>query len=668
MPTPNEPTPQKKPVVPPGKVPPRPAAPGAKPPVPGSANIRPAAPGAKAPAPAARAPGAKPASPGPKPPAPGGAKPAPAKKPAAPAAGKKERADPSGRRRIGQVLVDLGFIDDDQLWSILDEAKTSLQQTGQVAVSRGLITEEQLLQGLGEQNGLRILNVEEIKPTAEVLVLVPETMATVYKVLPLSLKDKVLTIAIGDPANMTAVDDLRNLLSVNEVQAQLTTPKIIEEYLKKIYAGKEESILDVLQAIEKDPKLQARGGKAETSVDLDGILEMANEAPVRKLINMIFLMGIKDKASDIHFEPFEDEYKIRMRCDGILYEMVPPPRHLANAIASRIKVMSNLDITERRLPQDGRIELNVGGNAVDIRVSVLPTMFGESIVLRVLDRTVVSLDLNKVGMQPELLEAFRLLIHKPNGIILVTGPTGAGKTTTLYSALNELNEISDKIITTEDPVEYDIDGITQCPINHEIGLTFASALRSILRQDPDIILVGEVRDLETAQIAIQASLTGHMVFSTLHTNDAPSTITRLRDMGVEPFLITATLEGILAQRLVRRICEDCRTEFEPSAEMLMELNMRPADVKGRKFYYGRGCDRCNNTGHRGRMGLFELVTMNDELRDLVSAGSSTDALRIACKKMGMVTLRESGLRAIFKGLTTIEEVVRETILDEETAQ
>jgi type IV pilus assembly protein PilB len=667
-PTPNDPTPppQKKPV-PPGKVPPRPPA-AAKPPAtagsagakPGSSAIKPAAPGAKPP------------PPGPKPPAPAGkappaaTKPAPAKKPATPAAKKEKERDSGGRRRIGQVLVDLGFIDEDQLWSILDEAKTNLKPTGQVAVSRGLITEEQLLQALAEQHGLRVLNVEEIKPTAEVLQLVPETMASVYKVLPLSIKDKVLTIGIGDPANMTAADDLRNLLSINEVVVQLTSAKVIEEYLKKIYAGKEETILDVLQAIETDPKLAARSGSGrEMSIDLDGVLEMANEAPVRKLINMIFLMGIKDKASDIHFEPFEDEYKVRMRCDGILYEMVPPPRHLANAISSRIKVMSNLDITERRLPQDGRIELNVGGNAVDMRVSVLPTMFGESIVIRVLDRTVVSLDLNKVGMVPEILEQFRTLIHKPNGIVLVTGPTGAGKTTTLYSALNELNEISDKIITTEDPVEYDIDGIVQCPINHEIGLTFASALRSILRQDPDIILVGEVRDLETAQIAVQASLTGHMVFSTLHTNDAPSTITRLRDMGVEPFLITATLEGILAQRLVRRICEDCRTEYDPSPDMLMELNMRPADVKGRKFYYGRGCDRCNNTGHRGRMGLFELVIMNDELRDLISAGSSTDQLRIASKKMGMMTLRESGLRAIFKGTTTIEEVVRETILDEE---
>jgi type IV pilus assembly protein PilB len=380
---------------------------------------------------------------------------------------------------------------------------------------------------------------------------------------------------------------------------------------------------------------------------------------------MVFLLAIKDHASDIHFEPFEDEYKMRYRCDGVLYEMVPPPRHLATAIASRIKVMSNLDIAERRLPQDGRIELNVGGNPVDMRVSVLPTMFGESVVIRVLDRTVVSLDLNKIGMPQELLAEFRQLIAKPNGIILVTGPTGAGKTTTLYSALNELNVISEKIITTEDPVEYDIDGIIQCQINHEIGLTFASALRSILRQDPDKILVGEIRDLETAQIAVQASLTGHIVFSTLHTNDAPSAITRLRDMGLEPYLITATVEGILAQRLVRKICEDCRTEFEPSAEMLMELGLRPEDVKGKKFYYGRGCDRCNNTGHKGRTGLYELVIIDDDIRDLISNGSSTDELRQACIRHGMATLRESGLHAIYNGVTTIEEVVRETVLEDD---
>src|SRR6516165_783185 len=356
---------------------------------------------------------------------------------------------------------------------------------------------------------------------------------------------------------------------------------------------------------------------------------------------------------------------MRYRCDGVLYEMVPPPRHLAMAISSRIKVMANLDIAERRLPQDGRIELNVGGNPVDMRVSVLPTMFGESVVIRVLDRSVVQLDLNKIGMESVILNPYRELIRKPNGIILVTGPTGSGKTTTLYSSLNELNEVTEKIITTEDPVEYDMDGIIQVPINSEIGVTFAAALRSILRQDPDKILVGEIRDLETAQIAVQAALTGHIVFSTLHTNDAPSTITRLRDMGLETFLITATVEAILAQRLVRRICEDCRTEFEPSPEILMELQLRADDVKGKKFFYGKGCDRCNNTGHRGRMGIFELIIMNDELRDMVSAGASTDQLYSAARKQGMTTLRESGLRAIFNGQTTIDEVVHETIVEDE---
>src|SRR5205807_5850875 len=323
---------------------------------------------------------------------------------------------------------------------------------------------------------------------------------------------------------------------------------------------------------------------------------LANAAPVRKLINMVLLMAIRDHASDVHFEPFEDEYKMRYRCDGVLYEMVPPPRHLATAIASRIKVMSNLDIAERRLPQDGRIELNVGGNPVDLRVSVLPTMFGESVVIRVLDRTVVNLDLDRLGIEPSMLAQFRELIHKPNGIVLVTGPTGAGKTTTLYSALSELNQITDKLITTEDPVEYEIDGIIQAPINSDIDFTFANALRAILRQDPDIILVGEIRDLETAQIAVQASLTGHLVFSTLHTNDAPSSITRLRDMGVEPYLITATVEAIEAQRLVRRVCQNCRADYEPGPEQLMELGLKPDEVKskGMRFYYGAGCEKCNN--------------------------------------------------------------------------
>jgi len=585
------------------------------------------------------------------------------KKPAPkPAPVRQAQAAHSGGRRIGQVLIDLGFIDEDQLWDILEEAKNSGQLTGQTAVARGLITEDQLLAALADQHNLKIANLEEAKPTPEATKLVPEPMATVYKVLPLSYRDGILTVALSDPSNLAALDDLRNFLGCKEVHAQVASAKTIAEATTKAYAGKEESIVDIINSLESDPDLPRQ---SESSIDLESLMEIQDAAPVRKLINMVFLLAIRDHASDVHFEPFEDEFKMRYRCDGILYEMVPPPRHLAMAIASRIKVMSNLDIAERRLPQDGRIELNVGGNPVDMRVSVLPTMFGESVVIRVLDRTVVSLDLNKVGIEPHMLSQFRAMIHKPNGICLVTGPTGAGKTTTLYSALNELNEITDKIITTEDPVEYDIDGIVQCPINSEIGVTFAACLRSILRQDPDIILIGEIRDIETAQIAVQASLTGHMVFSTLHTNDAPSSITRLRDMGLEPFLITATLEGILAQRLVRRICVDCRTEFEPSPEMLMELNLRPADVAGRKFYFGRGCDRCNNTGHKGRMGIFELVLVNDDIRDMISAGASTDQLRQGCKKQGMQTLRESGMRAIFEGKTTIEEVVRETITEDE---
>jgi type IV pilus assembly protein PilB len=685
MSTPNDPP--KKPVPPPQGVqgvPPKPAQPGQpgapRPVVPGQAPKpagsvpapRPAVPG-QAPKPASppqgkpAAPGqpapAKPAQPGAKPAAPGqpGAKPPQAAKPAPKKPSKG--GDSGGRRKIGQVLIDLGFLDEDQLWEVLEEAKTSAQLTGQAAVARGLINEDQLMQALADQNNLKVANVAEVKPSPEALQLVPEAMASVYKIVPVSLLNKVLTIVIGDPSNMAVVDDLRNLLSLNEVVAQLASPAAVSEMLARIYKGKEESMLDVIQMIESDPRLQSR--KGETSIDLSSMLEMANEAPVRKLINMVFLLGIRDKASDIHFEPFEDEYKIRMRADGVLYEMVPPPRHLANAISSRIKVMANLDIAERRMPQDGRIELNVGGNPIDLRVSILPTMFGESVVVRILDRTVVSLDLEKVGMSKAILAKFREIIAKPNGIILVTGPTGSGKTTTLYSALSELNIVTDKIITTEDPVEYDIDGIIQCPINHDIGMTFALALRAILRQDPDKILVGEIRDLETAQIAVQAALTGHIVFSTLHTNDAPSTISRMRDMGLEPFLITATLEAILAQRLVRKICEDCRTDFEPSAEMLMELNLTPDQVRGKKFYYGRGCDRCNSTGHRGRMGLFELLIVDDDIRDLISSGASTDVLRQACRKIGMFTLRESGLNALFSGQTTIEEVVRETVLEDE---
>ena len=378
---------------------------------------------------------------------------------------------------------------------------------------------------------------------------------------------------------------------------------------------------------------------------------------------MVLLLAIKDHASDVHFEPFEDEFRIRIKAEGVLYEMVPPPRHLAFAITTRIKVMANLDIAERRMPQDGRIELMVGGHPVDLRVSVLPTIFGESVVMRVLDRSVVNLSLENVGMDDSMLSSFRSAIDRPNGIVLVTGPTGSGKTTTLYSSLTELNDIKDKLITTEDPVEYDIDGIVQIPIDTDVGVTFASCLRAILRQDPDTILVGEVRDLETAEIAIQAALTGHLVFSTLHTNDAPATVTRLKDMGIQPFMICATVEAILAQRLVRRVCTKCREEAEVSSSMLFDLGMKEEDIQGKTFYKGTGCENCNNTGYKGRIALFELMVLNDTLREMVMSNASTDELRDEATKFGMIPLREFGIAVAADGITTLDEVIRETVAE-----
>ncbi|HEY5504665.1 MAG TPA: GspE/PulE family protein, partial [Sedimentisphaerales bacterium] len=398
---------------------------------------------------------------------------------------------------------------------------------------------------------------------------------------------------------------------------------------------------------------------------LDELKELSESNPVKKLLNLVLMQAIRDKASDVHFEPFENEYKMRYRIDGVLYEMVPPPKHIAAALSSRIKVMANLDIAERRLPQDGRISLTVQGNPVDLRVSVLPTMFGESVVLRILDRSQMQLDLEKLGLGTDNLNILRQLIHKPNGIVLVTGPTGSGKTTTLYAALSELNDIETKIITTEDPIEYDIDGIIQVQMKEDIGVTFAKCLRSILRQDPDVVMVGEIRDLETAEIAAQASLTGHIVFTTLHTNDAPSSVARLLDLGIEPFLLTATIEGIVAQRLVRKICEHCKTPFSPTESQLMELGLSPDDVKGKQFYYGAGCSRCNNTGYKGRTGLYEIMTFNDEIRDLIMNHASSNVLRTASQKAGMKLLRDAGLSAIYNGLTTIDEVVKETMAESE---
>jgi type IV pilus assembly protein PilB len=447
------------------------------------------------------------------------------------------------------------------------------------------------------------------------------------------------------------------------VTAKIGDPDQIDRLIQKHYQSATEGISDILQDLSKDDTLKDLKNRGE-SIDLETIKEAADSNPVRKLINLVLLQAIKDKASDIHFEPFEDEFKMRYRIDGVLYEMMPPPAHIAPAISSRIKVMANLDIAERRLPQDGRIELSVNNQPIDLRVSVLPTMFGESVVMRVLDRSNVQLDLDKLGMREDDLSVIRQLIHKPNGIVICTGPTGSGKTTTLYAALRELNDISSKLITAEDPVEYDIDGIIQCQIKPEIELTFGRILRSMLRQDPDIILVGEIRDKETAEIAVQASLTGHLVFSTLHTNDAPSAIARLLDLGLEPFLVTATLEGIIAQRLVRKICMNCKAEYTPGEEQLMELELRLDDVQGRKFWYGKGCEACNNTGYRGRLGIYEIMTLDDDMRDMIVKHASTQVLRAESRKRGMKTLRQAGLMSIYDGVTSIEEVVRETIMEE----
>lgn len=567
-------------------------------------------------------------------------------------------------RHIGQILIDLGQLTEEQLESVLEEQRSRPGELfGNIAVAMGLINEDHLAQALAEQFGLRVINMTDMVIQPDVLSHLTEPMAQMYRVIPIAFKDEVLTVATCDPQKLSVIDELRSFLGY-DIRPVVATEQEILAALDRFYGASGESVESLISDMAGDmdlAKAAAQLERADGSIDLTSVEALAESAPVRKLLNMVMLLGIRDHASDLHFEPFETEFKIRLRSDGVLYEMVPPPRHLAFAITTRIKVMANLDIAERRLPQDGRIRLTVGGHPVDLRVSVLPTMFGESVVCRILDRSVVMLDMEMVGLEPEMLKSFRKVIRRPNGIVLVTGPTGSGKTTTLYGALNELNVIEDKLITTEDPVEYDMDGIIQMPIDPGIGNTFAQCLRSILRQDPDKILVGEIRDLETAEIAVQASLTGHMVFSTLHTNDAPSTVTRLRDMGVPPFLITATLEAILAQRLVRKICEHCREETMPTMETLAEMQLTPDDVMGKRFYRGAGCPVCNNTGFKGRTGLFEFLEVNDDMRELINRGASTEQLRLGCNRMGMRSLRDAGLEKIFNGVTTVEEVVRETV-------
>lgn len=567
-------------------------------------------------------------------------------------------------RRIGQILVDLGFLTDEQLEVVLEEQE---QQPGalfgKVAEDMQLITDEQVIQGLAEQLGMQTVELSEATIEPSVLNKITETMAQLYRVIPISFDEssQALTLATCDPQNLSIQDELRTFLGY-DIRMVIATEADLKGALTRYFDSDSESVEKLVAELANDEELKAAISLLDNEkFNLSDMEALADSAPVRKLLNMVLLMAIKDQASDIHFEPFEDEFRIRIKAEGVLYEMVPPPRHLAFAITTRVKVMANLDIAERRMPQDGRIELMVGGHPVDLRVSVLPTIFGESVVMRILDRSVVDLSLSNVGMDEAILVRFRHAIDRPNGIVLVTGPTGSGKTTTLYSALTELNDPGEKLITTEDPVEYDIDGIVQIPIDSDVGVTFASCLRAILRQDPDTILVGEIRDLETADIAIQAALTGHLVFSTLHTNDAAATVTRLTDMGIQPFMICATVEAILAQRLVRRVCAKCREEIRVSADLLFELGMERDQLGDRKFYRGAGCDVCNNTGYKGRVGLFELMILNDVIRDMVMANASTDDLRSQAQKDGMITLREFGMGLAAIGVTSLEEVVRETI-------
>jgi type IV pilus assembly protein PilB len=567
-------------------------------------------------------------------------------------------------RRIGQILVDLGFLTDEQLEVVLEEQE---QQPGalfgKVAEDMQLITDEQLIQGLAEQLGMQTVELGEAQLDPKVLAKITETMAQLYRVIPLSFDEEAqcLTLATCDPQNLSIQDELRTFLGY-EIRMVIATERDVRGAITRYFDSDSESVEKLVAELANDEELKAAISLLENEkFNLTDMEALADSAPVRKLLNMVLLMAIKDQASDIHFEPFEDEFRIRIKAEGVLYEMVPPPRHLAFAITTRVKVMANLDIAERRMPQDGRIELMVGGHPVDLRVSVLPTIFGESVVMRILDRSVVNLSLNNVGMDEPTLDRFRKAIDRPNGIVLVTGPTGSGKTTTLYSALSELNDPGEKLITTEDPVEYDIDGIVQIPIDSDAGVTFASCLRAILRQDPDTILVGEIRDLETADIAIQAALTGHLVFSTLHTNDAAATVTRLTDMGIQPFMICATVEAILAQRLVRRICPKCREETRVSADLLFELGMERDQLGDDKYYRGTGCDACNNTGYKGRVGIFELMILNDVIRDMVMTNASTDEIRNQAQKDGMITLREFGMGLARSGITSLEEIVRETI-------
>ncbi len=556
---------------------------------------------------------------------------------------------------IFEILKQSGALDLDQL----DDLNRAHLATGKSlaleSIDSGLIERGELLKMVADFLQYEYMPVPPSTIPDEILRSVKSSVARMYAVIPIRVEGNSIDLLAKDPFNNNIIDDLTFSLS-KDVNLVVTDPDYLDNLLTASYGNEDASIDDLLNEIRSSEPVAA---DAESLSEKD-LANMANETPIIRFVNLVLQQAIRDKASDIHFEPFEDQFRIRYRIDGALYEMAPPPKNLATPVISRIKVLSNLNIAERRIPQDGRIKMTIAGRPVDLRVSTLPTQYGESVVLRVLDKSVVNLDLENLSMPEDILESIRTLVSRPNGIFIVTGPTGSGKTTTLYSALREVNTVDVKILTAEDPVEYEIDGIMQVAINHQVGLNFAAVLRSFLRQDPDTIMVGEIRDLETAQIAVQASLTGHVVLSTLHTNDAAGAVTRLIDMGLEPFLISASLEGILAQRLVRRICSACRTAYEPDHELIEVLAADPLEIADKSFFYGKGCPECNQTGYKGRQGLFEMMQITDSLRELITAKSPTLVIKQRALEQGMRTLRDDGMRAIFDGATTIEEVLKYT--------
>ena len=558
------------------------------------------------------------------------------------------------------LIKEQSLIDDLQFEEVVAEHKRAGTSVIQILQDFGIMDLDTILQLEANHLGAQVVSLKDVNFPQDLLQTVPANTARMYRCIPVGQIDSTLQVAFEDPLNPARVDELGFIVR-KEIQPVIANPAEIEKLIERHY-GQDDSdnVSEILKQLGEDTEMAREVEEVAATEDATAMADLADAAPIVRFVNLVVMQAVADRASDIHFEPFETEFRIRYRVDGALYEMSPPPKHLAIPVVSRIKVMANLNISERRVPQDGRIAFSLGSKQIDLRVSTLPTQFGESVVLRVLDRSSVNLEIESLGFPKYVYDFVNEVILRPNGIFVITGPTGCGKTTTLYSCLRRVNTIDSKLLTAEDPVEFDIEGIMQVAINEGAGMTFSKALRSFLRQDPDIIMVGEMRDLETAQISIQASLTGHLVLSSLHTNDSPGAVTRLVDMGVEPFLISSTLMGVLGQRLVRTVCKNCRTPFEPTEAQLSLLNLSPHDLGDKVFYYGRGCSTCNDTGYRGRKGIYELLIVNDPIRTLINERAPTVVVRQKAVELGMVTLREDGLRGIFEGDTTIEEVVKYT--------